>query len=733
MRLQWRRRTRRKRCLRHEEARAARAARSRESRCGSARRGAGLEGRARGSRRVRGHRPPSAPARRRAPRGLPQPVYVVSPGRRRDAQRGVRKEVRRQGPRLARGLGESPAGHRRRSPGGARRSRSGGQQLGAARTVAPPGIAAARALVPPRRPDPGCGARASRVGLGAVERIRPGLQHAAHQAGGAARVVRRSLRSALEGKARHRGFRRGLVRRSGAHPRGGKRLEPLSRAGGEERPLGAQRAQPACADGCLGRSAVRAHGLQFHRRPAQRTGRTDRVVHAFTGDRARQRVRGDQARPAPARGAPVLRIHDRRRRPADPRGAPSRSDQREEPHRARSQHPEDHRSGGSRRSGRALGEALRGDHREGRPLTLLIDNDIVRRVLTPAAVRKALESAYRDLASGEAVCRPRIDIRIPTRDPAKFYQWGSMEGGSTGGYFAIRMKSDVVYEREYQGARTREKYCSRPGRYCGLVFLTDVETGEPLAIINDGTLQHLRVAADSAIGTALMAREDCGTLGLLGSGGMARSHVEALLEVRRIRYLKVFSPTRANRERFAAELAERHDIECEALASPREVYRGADILAACTDSAVPVIRGECLEAGMHVVSIGGRPDDAALSRFDRTLRLGTAPAPVGRPELATADEYLGYVARPQDPRWGTNRMGARAPQVTGKGEDVSFADVVSGRVRGRTSRSEITYSERGNIQGAQFFAVAAAAYEAARREGLGRDLPTDWFLQDIRD
>ncbi len=120
-------------------------------------------------------------------------------------------------------------------------------------------------------------------------------------------------------------------------------------------------------------------------------------------------------------------------------------------------------------------------------MTLLIDNDIVRRVLKPAAVRRALESAYRDLASGEAVCRPRIDIRIPTRDPAKFYQWGTMEGGSTGGYFAIRMKSDVVYEREYEGVRTREKYCSRPGRYCGLVFLTDVETGEPLAIINDGT------------------------------------------------------------------------------------------------------------------------------------------------------------------------------------------------------------------------------------------------------
>jgi ornithine cyclodeaminase/alanine dehydrogenase-like protein (mu-crystallin family) len=64
---------------------------------------------------------------------------------------------------------------------------------------------------------------------------------------------------------------------------------------------------------------------------------------------------------------------------------------------------------------------------------------------------------------------------------------------------------------------------------------------------------------------------------------------------------------------------------------------------------------------------------------------------------------------------------------------VSFGDVVEGREQGRSSPEQITYSERGNIQGAQFFAVAAAAYEAARREGLGRDLPTDWFLQDIRD
>lgn len=366
-------------------------------------------------------------------------------------------------------------------------------------------------------------------------------------------------------------------------------------------------------------------------------------------------------------------------------------------------------------------------------MTLLLNNDDIQKVLTIDLTMRALETAYRDLAAGEAVCRPRIDIRIPTKTPKRFYQWGTMEGGSTAGYFAIRMKSDVFEEREYNGARTEEKFCQRPGLFCGLIFLTDIETGVPLAIINDGYLQHFRVAADSAIGTNIMARADAHTLGMLGSGGMARSHIEALRKVRDIRQIKVYSPTKANRERYATDISEKYGIETIALDDPREVYRGADILAGCTDSAVPVIRGEWLEPGMHVIAIGGRPDDAAKKRFDVTLRLGTAPAPVGRPDLRTTDEYLGYMARPDDPIWQHRRLGRRAPVVTGEGKDVMLADILSGEATGRGSPRQITYSERGNIQGAQFFAVAAVAYEEAKRRGLGRELPTEWFLQDIRD
>src|SRR5689334_12087710 len=96
---------------------------------------------------------------------------------------------------------------------------------------------------------------------------------------------------------------------------------------------------------------------------------------------------------------------------------------------------------------------------EFRFMTLVINNDDVAKVLTMEDTIDALEQAYRDVASREAVCRPRIDIRIPTSDPSKNYQWGSMEGGSADGYFAVRMKSDVVYEQTYNGVLTQEKYC----------------------------------------------------------------------------------------------------------------------------------------------------------------------------------------------------------------------------------------------------------------------------------
>ena len=368
-------------------------------------------------------------------------------------------------------------------------------------------------------------------------------------------------------------------------------------------------------------------------------------------------------------------------------------------------------------------------------MTLIIDNTIVERVLTMEMTLEALEASYLARARREAVCRPRIDIRIPTSDPARNYQWGSMEGGSTGGYFAIRMKSDIIYEENKNGVITQEKYCTKPGLFCGLIFLTSTETGEPLAFINDGHLQHMRVGADGGIGVKYMSNPNAEVVGMLGSGGMARTHMQAFTRVRNIKKLQVFSPTRANREAFGREMAAKYNLEVEVCDSPEKVYRGAHIVAGLTDSAVPVLNGSLLEKGAHIVNIGGSgiPDEASMARVDVYLRFGDTPAPIGHDNFPTDAEFIGWEARPHEAKFGDGRRSKNAHGVMLPHKRITLADLVSGQATGRTSEDQITWSERGNLQGAQFYAVAGRVYEAARAQKLGREIPTEWFLQDIRN
>jgi alanine dehydrogenase len=369
-------------------------------------------------------------------------------------------------------------------------------------------------------------------------------------------------------------------------------------------------------------------------------------------------------------------------------------------------------------------------------MTLFLNNDHISQVLTMKDTIDALEQAYKDLAEGRAVCRPRIDMRIPTDDPAKLYQWGTMEGGSSSsGYFAIRMKSDVTYETEYGGTRTEEKYCMEPGLFCGLILLINIQNGEPLAFINDGVLQHMRVGADSAIGTKFMARENAAVVGMIGSGGMARSHAESLSHVRNIKRINVYSPTKANREAYAKEVSAQLGVEVVAVSTAQEAHEGADIIAGCTDSTEPVIFGRWIPDGAHVTCVGGKPDGETMERVDRSLRLGSAPAPIGMPEMKLHDEVIGYEAQPADdnPRVLRPKQVLRTHGIFAEERAVFLEDMLSGTAPGRTSDSQVTYSERGNIQGAQFFAVAGRAYELAKAKGLGNSIPTAWLLQDIRD
>lgn len=358
-------------------------------------------------------------------------------------------------------------------------------------------------------------------------------------------------------------------------------------------------------------------------------------------------------------------------------------------------------------------------------MTLLINTEEARRVLTMDDCLEYLDTAYKDLANKEAVTAPpggRWDVWVPVGDE-KYYVFGTLQGASRRlGVFAMRFKSDIMHYPWEADGQTLDKYCVEPGKYCGIIMLFSVWDGEPLAILNDGHIQHMRVGATAGVAANYMAREDATSVGMFGSGGMARTYLEAFAKVRKIDYCKVYSPTKAHREAYAAEMSDKLDINVIAVDSPDQVTEGTDIVAGCTDSAQPIIHPQYMAPGMHVTPVLPKElPRESVDKFDVVVRHNNGGAEgffVGQDE-----EYSGLPAGHFDSSYrGVDR--SNAP---------TLADLVSGKAPGRTSDDQLTCYYNVPGSGLQFAAVAYRTYELAKEAGLGRELPTEWFLEDERD
>jgi len=365
---------------------------------------------------------------------------------------------------------------------------------------------------------------------------------------------------------------------------------------------------------------------------------------------------------------------------------------------------------------------------------LIIHNDVVEKMLSMEECIEWMEHAFRQLPSGGAIHRPRLDMYVPCERDDGYYRWGTMEGANDG-VFAIRMKSDIVTWPSTGANTWREnKYCVRPGTFCGLIMLFSTKNGEPLAIINDGFLQHMRVGGGGGIGAKYLARKNAASVGMIGSGGMARTFLEAFCVVRPIKKVKVYSPTRLNRENYAKVMAQKLGIEVVPVDSAREAVRGVDILSTCTDSMAPTFEADWLEPGMHVSMLGPREiSEQAFARFDVKFRQGVGG--IRMPEDDRVQSEIGmspmaYIAGTAEER---KRLPAKV-SVGGFGGDFpDYCDLVSGAAPGRTSDDQITFYHNMGNQGLQFSAVGGPLYHKVKRSGLAREIPTEWFLQDIRD
>jgi ornithine cyclodeaminase/alanine dehydrogenase-like protein (mu-crystallin family) len=369
-------------------------------------------------------------------------------------------------------------------------------------------------------------------------------------------------------------------------------------------------------------------------------------------------------------------------------------------------------------------------------VVLILNNEIVQKVLTMDECVRAQDEAFRGLVTGDSVVRPLTDVYVPCERPDGYYRWRDMEGAiKSQGVFAIRIMSDVVYwpTDEKGNKLTEEKYCIRPGTYCGLVLLFSTRNGEPLAIINDGHIQHMRVGGGAGLGARYLSREDAHVVAMLGSGGMARTYLQAFCAVRDIRKVRVYSPTRAHREAYAEEMGRTLKVDVEPVSDAGAAVRGADIVSACTNSQVTVLEGAWLEPGMHVTDVQGNElDREVYARANVIVQQGVFG--LDAQEGSTAQEGAhpwAYIA-------GSAEEKARLPKLLSgsrlvEGDYPLFNDLVSGKAKGRTSPRDITLYLNGGNMGLQFAAVGWAVYQKAKELGLGRQIPTEWFLQDIRD
>ena len=355
-------------------------------------------------------------------------------------------------------------------------------------------------------------------------------------------------------------------------------------------------------------------------------------------------------------------------------------------------------------------------------MTLILSNDDVARLLTVPDCIAAMEKAYVDLAQGKGVNRVRSDsITGIAGRPDAIYGLKTMDGIVPGlGVGAVRINSDVITWPMVGNSQRRTKVPAANGRWVGLVLLFSCETGEPLAIMPDGVMQRVRVAATTGIGLKYMAREDASDVAIIGTGWQAGTQLAAAAALREVRRIRCWSPSKENRERFAAAESQTLGIAVEPMESPEAAIRGADIVLCATSAIDPVFIQSWLEPGVHLSTIKKNEiDGSALQKVDRIVlhQHDEKPITVVEPGAHAADSE-------GDKGWGAD-LGidfAKLPTIF---------DLVTGTAKGRERPEETTAFLNNLGMGYQFAVAGALVVTRAREQGVGRELPTDWFTEDV--
>ncbi len=267
--------------------------------------------------------------------------------------------------------------------------------------------------------------------------------------------------------------------------------------------------------------------------------------------------------------------------------------------------------------------------------------------------------AYIAVARGESVTPQRLAVE--TEKGVSLFMPSYVPRS---GDFALKVVS-VFPDNPRQGLPTLH----------ALVLLIDAHTGVPLALLDGTRLTALRTGAGVGAATRALAREDSRVLALFGAGGQAPDQVEAILAVRPIEEVRIYTPSGTSAERLAQRMRTRHPhVRFRRVRTPGEAVQGADIITCVTTSSQPVFDPADVAPGTHINGVGSFTPEM------REVQI------VGLPRLRVFVDSL-EAARAE----AGDIIQAVAEGHVRWDEVVEIGRVLSGDLPGRRAREEITF------------------------------------------
>jgi alanine dehydrogenase len=317
-------------------------------------------------------------------------------------------------------------------------------------------------------------------------------------------------------------------------------------------------------------------------------------------------------------------------------------------------------------------------------MTLHISETEVRDVLTMPLAIEAVEEISRKQATGEVVVHPRRRFELPG-----------------GGFFHYMAAADFS-----AGFVAMKQYTYVRGKLRFLVPLYEMATGDLLALIEADYMGQLRTGAASGVATKYLARKDARIAAIIGTGGQARTQLEAVAAVRKLESARAYGRDVAKRESFCKEMSERLGVSVQSYASSGEAVRGADIVSTATTTSQPVVAGADLAPGAHINAIGA--NHAHRRELDDEA-------------VASADVIVVDSVEQSRQEAGDLIIAFHGDEICWTGVK-KLSEVVAGKASGRTSDSEMTLFKSNGIASWDL-AVAMKVYTLARERSLGRELP----------